>query len=76
MKNMQETVERILESLRPRLQMDGGDVELVEITADNVVKLRLTGACQGCPMSSVTLKMALEAEILRQVPSLRGVESV
>ncbi|MEK7287084.1 MAG: NifU family protein [Elusimicrobiota bacterium] len=73
---MQETVERILESLRPRLQMDGGDVELVEITADNVVKLRLTGACQGCPMSSVTLKMALEAEILRQVPSLRGVESV
>ena len=44
MKNMQETVERILESLRPRLQMDGGDVELVEITADNVVKLRLTGA--------------------------------
>ena len=73
---MQETVERILESLRPRLQMDGGDVELVEITADNVVKLRLTGDCQGCPMSSVTLKMALEAEILRQVPSLRGVESV
>lgn len=73
---MLEEVKRILETLRPGLQMDGGDVELVEITQDNVVKVRLTGACQGCPMSVMTLKMAIEESLKKELPQIKSVESV
>lgn len=76
MTSMKETVERVLEELRPRIQMDGGDIELVDITPDKVVKVKLTGACQGCPMSEVTLKWAVEEAIRRVAPDIKGVENV
>ncbi|WP_029895458.1 NifU family protein [Desulfohalovibrio reitneri] len=73
---MREKVEAALETVRPSLRADGGDVELVEITDDNVVKVRLKGACQGCPMSQITLKNGIEKIILKAVPEVKAVESV
>ncbi|NCC26137.1 MAG: NifU family protein [Deltaproteobacteria bacterium] len=72
---MREKVEAVLKTIRPTLQADGGDVELVEITADNVVRVRLQGACKGCPMSQMTLKNGIEKIILKQIPEIRAVES-
>ncbi len=60
---MREQVEAVLEKVRPMLQRDGGDVELVDVQDDGVVKVRLTGACSGCPMSTMTLKNAIEETI-------------
>ena len=57
---MKEQVVEILDKVRPALQADGGDVELVEVTDDGIVKVRLVGACVGCPMSTLTLKMVLK----------------
>ncbi|MBI4063883.1 MAG: NifU family protein [Elusimicrobia bacterium] len=71
-----KAVENVLARLRPRLQMDGGDVELVAVTADGVVQVRLTGACHGCPMSAMTLKMALELEIKREIPEVQEVQAI
>ena len=62
---MRERVEAVLDRIRPAIQTDGGNVELVEIRPDNVVKVRLTGACVGCPMSQLTLKAGIE-RILKQ----------
>ena len=73
-----ELKEKILEALdkvRPALQADGGDVEFVELTEDNVVKVRLQGACQGCPMSQMTLKQGIEKFMLKEIPEIKGVES-
>jgi Fe-S cluster biogenesis protein NfuA len=71
---MQEKVQQVLDKIRPSLQADGGDVELVEITEDNIVKVRLQGACQGCPMSQMTLKNGIEKLLLKEIPELKGVE--
>jgi Fe-S cluster biogenesis protein NfuA len=71
---MQEKVQQVLDKIRPSLQADGGDVELVEITEDNIVKVRLQGACQGCPMSQMTLKNGIERLLLKEIPELKGVE--
>jgi len=57
---MKEKVEAALNKIRPSLRADGGDVELVEISSDGIVKVRLTGACGGCPMSQMTMKMGIE----------------
>ncbi|NIO03846.1 MAG: NifU family protein, partial [Proteobacteria bacterium] len=57
---MREMVEKALEKIRPLLQHDGGDIELVDVNEDGVVQVRLTGACGGCPMSQMTLKMGVE----------------
>jgi Fe-S cluster biogenesis protein NfuA len=73
---MKNQIEQALEQIRPTLRKDGGDVELVEITADGVVKLRLTGACQGCPMSRVTLKEGIEKFLKGEIPTIRTVEAV
>ncbi len=73
---MKEKVEAALEQLRVPLQMDGGDVELVEVTDDGVVKVRLTGACAGCPMSQMTLKMGIEQNLKEIVPEVKEVVSV
>ncbi len=73
---MKERVERILAEIRPNLQRDGGDVELVEVSADGVVKVKLTGACGGCPMSTLTLKMAIEKRIKDAIPEIKSVEQV
>lgn len=71
-----EKVQAALEQVRPNLQRDGGDVELVEVTNDGVVKVRLTGRCSGCPMSQMTLKMGIERFLKTNVPEVKTVESV
>jgi Fe-S cluster biogenesis protein NfuA len=73
---MKEQVQEALEKIRPVLQKDGGDVELVDVTEDKVVQVRLTGACKGCPMSQMTLKNGIERVLLKEVPEIKGVESV
>jgi Fe-S cluster biogenesis protein NfuA len=73
---MREKIEAVLAQIRPGLQMDGGDVELVEVTDDGVVKVRLVGACAGCPMSQMTLQMRIENVLKEQVPEVSRVVSV
>ena len=72
---MKEAVAKALEKIRPLLQRDGGDIELVEVT-DGIVKVRLTGACKGCPMSQMTLKQGVERMLLKEVPGLKEVQAV
>ena len=72
---MRDEVAQALEEVRPSLQMDGGDVELVDVE-DGVVKVKLMGACAGCPMSQMTLKMGIEGYLKKKVPGVRTVESV
>jgi Fe-S cluster biogenesis protein NfuA len=73
--SVKEAVIKALEKIRPLLQRDGGDIELVEIT-DGIVKVRLTGACKGCPMSQMTLKQGVERMLLKEVPGLKEVQAV
>lgn len=73
---MREKVEAALAKVRPMLQADGGDVELVEVTPNGIVKVRLTGRCKGCPMSQVTLKSGVERVVLKEVPQVKAVEHV
>ena len=73
---MKEKVEAALGKIRPSLNADGGDVELVEVSPDGVVKVRLTGACGGCPMSQMTLKMGIERTLKEEVPELKEVVAV
>lgn len=72
---MKEAVEKALGKIRPMLQRDGGDVELIEVT-QGIVKVRLTGACKGCPMSQMTLKNGIERLLKQEVPSVVAVEAV
>lgn len=69
-------VEEVINRVRPYLRRDGGDVELVDITDDNIVKVKLVGACGTCPMSIMTLKGGIEAEMKKAIPDLRAVEAV
>jgi Fe-S cluster biogenesis protein NfuA len=73
---MEEKVKTALGKIRPSLNADGGDVELVEVTPDGVVKVRLTGACGGCPMSQMTLKMGIEKVLKEEVPEVKEVVAV
>ena len=73
---MVEEVKSVLEQIRPALQADGGDVELVEVSDDGVVKVRLVGACGHCPMSTMTLKMGIERAMLEQIPAVKEVVQV
>lgn len=73
---LKEKVENVLSKVRPMLQRDGGDVELIDVQDDGVVKVRLTGACSGCPMSTMTLKNAIEETIKKEVPEIKSVEQV
>ena len=70
-----EQVQEALNKIRPQLQADGGDVELVDINETGVVRVRLTGACGGCPMSQMTLKMGIEKFLKQQIPEVASVES-
>ncbi len=72
---MKEKVEKALSEIRPHLQADGGDVELVEVE-NGIVKVKLTGACGGCPMSQMTLKQGIETHIKKLIPEIVSVESV
>lgn len=69
-------VQAALDEIRPAIQMDGGDVELVDITDDLVAQVRMVGACGGCPMSLVTLQAGIERIIKRKVPSITGVQAI
>lgn len=71
-----EDVQKVLNKLRPSLQMDGGDVELVNVTDDNVVEVKLTGACNGCPMATMTLKAGIERVLKSELPDVSEVVSV
>ena len=71
---MKEQVQAVITKLRPMLQRDGGDIELVDVT-DGVVKVRLTGACGSCPMSTMTLKMGVENALKKEVPGVKEVVS-
>ncbi len=70
---MKERVEKALEKVRPMLTADGGNVELVEVTASGVVKLKLTGSCGCCPMSQMTLKIGIERILKQEVPEVKEV---
>ncbi len=79
MRDKEELKKRVLKALeiaRPYLKADGGDVELVEITDDNIVKVRLIGACGSCPLSTMTLRAGIERIIIREAPEVRRVEAV
>jgi len=69
-------VKQVIERIRPVVQSDGGDVELVEVTRDGIAKIRLHGACVGCPSSSMTLHMGIERNIREKVPQVIAVEQV
>jgi len=73
---MKDKVEAVLNQIRPSLQADGGNVELVDVTNDGIVKVRLTGACHGCPMSQMTLKMGIEDAMKKEIPEIKEVVSV
>ncbi len=73
---MKEKVEKSLEKIRPMLMADGGNVELVEVTVDGIVKLRLTGTCGCCPMSQMTLKMGVERILKEDIPEIKEVIAI
>lgn len=73
---MKERVEEVLDQIRPMLQADGGDVELVDVSENGVVSVKLTGACGSCPMSTMTLKMGIERNLMEQIPEVKEVIQV
>jgi Fe-S cluster biogenesis protein NfuA len=73
---MKEKVEAVLDKVRPALVRDGGNVELVDVTPDGKVKVKLVGACGSCPMSTYTLKMAIERTIKQEIPEIKEVVQV
>jgi len=73
---MRDRIEKALDKIRPMLQADGGNVELIDVSADGVVKLKLTGACGCCPMSQMTLKMGVERIIKQDVPEVKEVIAI
>jgi Fe-S cluster biogenesis protein NfuA len=74
--NLLERVEKALDNIRPYLETDGGNVKVLEITADNVVKLELLGSCSSCPMSIMTFKAGIEEAIRKAVPEIASIEAV
>jgi len=71
---MREKVEKVLEEIRPYLKAEGGGVELVDVTPEGIVKLKLTGACGTCPMSTYTLKMGIEQKLKEKIPEVKEVQ--
>ncbi|MFA9477238.1 NifU family protein [Phycisphaerales bacterium AB-hyl4] len=74
--SVHQRVNAVLNRIRPAVQSDGGDLELVEVTDEGVVKIRLHGACVGCPSSSMTLQMGIERNVREKVPEVVAVEQV
>jgi Fe-S cluster biogenesis protein NfuA len=74
--NIKERVAKALDKVRPYLQSDGGDIDLVEVTEDMIVKVKLKGACSGCPYSMQTLKAGVEQTIIRDIPEIKEVIAV
>jgi len=73
---LEEQIKTALDNVRPSLQADGGDVEFVSVTDEGIVSVRLTGACGGCPMSQMTLKMGIESYLKKEVPQVNSVVSI
>jgi Fe-S cluster biogenesis protein NfuA len=73
---MKEKVQEAINQIRPNLQADGGDVELIEVTDDGIVKVKLLGACQGCPMSQMTLKKGIQKFLQDKIPEVKEVVSI
>jgi len=73
---VRQQVEEALNDIRPHLQADGGDIELVEVTEDGIVKVRLMGACSGCPGAQMTLQLGVERAVKQRVPEIKAVEAV
>ncbi len=71
-----DQVARVLDLIRPAIQADGGDVELIDVDDEGIVRIRLHGACVGCPSSSMTLKLGIERNLREHVPSVAGVEAI
>jgi Fe-S cluster biogenesis protein NfuA len=76
MNTLKEQVASSLETIRPSLQADGGDVELVDVNDEGIVSVRLVGACGGCPHATMTLKVGIERILREQIPQVKSVESV
>jgi Fe-S cluster biogenesis protein NfuA len=75
-KEMKEEVQKVIDRIRPNLQADGGDVELIDVGDDGIVKVRLVGACHGCPMAQMTLKNGIEKSLKQEIPWVKSVVSV
>lgn len=73
---MREEVETVLKQIRPALQADGGDVELIDVSQEGMVKVRLKGACGSCPMSAITLRNGIERILKERIPELKEVVAV
>ena len=73
---MKEEILKALDSVRPFLQADNGDIELVDVTDNGIVKVRLLGECKKCPLSIMTLRAGIERTLIKQVPGIRRIESV
>jgi Fe-S cluster biogenesis protein NfuA len=73
---LEERVKEVLGRIRPYLQRDGGDLEFIELTDDNIVRVKLQGACAGCPMSQLTLSRGVEAALKEEIPEVASVENV
>jgi Fe-S cluster biogenesis protein NfuA len=74
--DLRKRVEEVIDVIRPNLQADGGDVELVDFTDEGIVRVRLQGACHGCPMAAMTLQMGIERMLRSEIPEVKGVENV
>ncbi len=73
---MKEKVQAVIDEIRPNLQADGGDIDLVDVTDDGIVKVKLRGACSGCPGAAMTLKMGVERLLKQRIPEVTGIENV
>ncbi len=73
---MRDKIEQALDKIRPMLTADGGNVELIDVTSEGVVKLKLTGACGCCPMSQMTLKMGIEKILKKEIPEIKEVVAI
>ena len=73
---MIEKVQAVIDKIRPMLVQDGGDIELVDVDDNGVVKVRLVGACAGCAMSQITLKQGIEKVLINEIPEVKKVENV
>jgi Fe-S cluster biogenesis protein NfuA len=75
-KELQDKVVEVLNKIRPYLQQDGGDLEFIELTDDNIVNIKLKGACGGCPHATITLKQGIEQAVKQVLPEIQSVEAV
>lgn len=73
---LKEKVQKVIDGIRPNLQADGGDIQLVDVGEDGIVKVKLQGACHGCPGAAMTLKMGVERMLKANVPEVKAVENV